>query len=88
MSESVRRAVRATIKTPDQVVGQRRVDREVGRPGLEDAQHCDDGLGRALQEQRDALPLVDLEVHVEQHLHRAVGEVDVRDLQHRRAGLI
>ena len=30
------------------------------------------------------LAAVDLEVDVEEHLHRAVREVDVRDLEHRR----
>ena len=50
----------------------------------DDAQ--DRRLARAVRaEQRDALAPVDLEVDVEQHLHRAVGEVDVRDLEHRRA---
>ena len=43
-------------------------------------------LARAVRaEQRDALALVDLEVDVEEHLHRAVGEVGVDHLQHRRA---
>ena len=55
-----------------------------------DLEAADDAQDRRLAgavraEQRDALALVDLEVDVEQHLHRAVGEVDVRDLEHRGA---
>ena len=46
----------------------------------DDAQ--DRRLARAVRaEQRDALAPLDLEVDVEEHLHRAVGEVDVRDLE-------
>ena len=35
---------------------QRRVDRQIGRPGLEHRQHRDDGLGGAFQQQRHTLP--------------------------------
>ena len=53
---------------------------------LEPADHAQDRrLARAVRaEQRDALAVRDLEVHVEQDLHGAVREVDVRDLERRR----
>ncbi len=40
----------------DPGVGQRRVDRQIRRPGLEHRQNRDDRLGRALQQQRHTLP--------------------------------